>query len=189
MQASGAQLKFAKPFWHGWLGSLPVPTNTSRFLFPRAQRWERESTYKEMRVSAKLRFTQSNLQVMELGVQVRLCCQLLLWFISSCRLIYCWHNSNCAIGNNGHAGSCPWLLSLPCCKPRTSVFPLTFDASRSVEFHIAEIAYPCSYRVLALAILAYLGNYFKQMWLIFFSLCLSVAFILNLKPPPTVFHS
>lgn len=82
------------------------------------------------------------------------------------------------------------LLSLLCCKQHPRDCPLTFDASLSVDFHIAVIAYPCSYRVLALAVIAYLGNYFKQMWPIFFSLCLLVVFILNLKPPsPTFFHS
>lgn len=81
------------------------------------------------------------------------------------------------------------LLSLLCCKQHPCDCPLTFDASLSVDFHIAVIACPCSHRVLALAVIAYLGNYFKQMWPIFFSLCLLVVFILNLKPPPTFFHS
>lgn len=95
---------------------------------------------------------------------------------------------------NGHVRSCPSLFEeqavVLTVLQRPHVCPLTLGASLSVDFHIAVIAYPCSHRVLALTVIAYLGNYFKQMLLIYFSLCILVVFIFNLKSPsPMLSHS
>lgn len=39
------------------------------------------------------------------------------------------------------------LFSVLCCQQHPPACPLTFDASLCIDFHIAAVAYPCSYRV------------------------------------------